>query len=84
MTKNKQPKTIKPGDLVRVVAPSGAIKEREVFEQGVAIWRERGYKVELEPNIELRYGYLAGKDQERREALANAWNDPECKSYSLR
>ena len=79
-TNNQQPTTIKPGDLVRVVAPSGAIEEREIFDRGVAIWRERGYQVELEPNVELRCGYLAGKDRERREALTYAWNDPECKA----
>ncbi len=80
MTNNQPPTPIKPGDLLRVIAPSGALKEREVFEQGVAIWRERGYRIELDANVGLRYGYLAGTDEQRREAMSSAWNDPECKA----
>jgi muramoyltetrapeptide carboxypeptidase len=74
------PPFLKPGDLVKVVAPSGALKEMEAFEKGVEIWRSRGYRVELGSNWGDRYGYLAGDDEHRRQALAEAWNDPECKA----
>jgi muramoyltetrapeptide carboxypeptidase len=74
------PLPLQPGDLVKVIAPSGALKEFEAFEQGLKIWRSRGYKVELGSNWDSRYGYLAGDDNQRRQALAEAWHDPECKA----
>jgi muramoyltetrapeptide carboxypeptidase len=83
MTQNppsQPPAFLKPGDLVSVVAPSGALKEIEAFEQGLEIWRSRGYRVKLGSNWYTHYGYLAGTDKQRREALAEAWNDTECKA----
>lgn len=73
------PPPLQPGDLLRVVAPSGALKEFEAFERGIEIWRSRGYRVELGNNWNSRHGYLAGDDAQRRQALAEAWCDPECK-----
>ncbi len=73
------PPPLKPGDLLRVIAPSGALREFEAFQKGVEIWRSRGYKIELQANWDAREGYLAGKDSERRRQLAEAWQDPECK-----
>ena len=74
------PPPLQPGDLVKVIAPSGALKELAAFEQGLKIWRSRGYKVELGNNYSARYGYLAGKDSQRRQDLAEAWFDPDCKA----
>ena len=73
------PQALQPGDLLRVIAPSGALREIEAFQRGVEIWRSRGYRVEVIPEIEDRWGYLAGKDQNRRNHLATAWQDPECR-----
>lgn len=73
------PPFLKPGDLLRVIAPSGALREFANFEKGVEIWRSRGYKVEISPQIDDRWGYLAGKDNKRRNELAAAWQDPECR-----
>lgn len=72
------PSPLKPGDLLRVIAPSGALREFEAFHQGVEIWRSRGYRIELPANWNAREGYLAGTDIERRHQLAEAWKDPEC------
>jgi muramoyltetrapeptide carboxypeptidase len=74
------PPFLKPGDLVKVIAPSGALKELEAFEKGIEIWQSRGYKVELGSNWNTQYGYLAGSDRQRRQALAEAWEDPNCKA----
>ena len=76
----KLPAPLQPGDLVKVIAPSGALKELAAFEQGLNIWRSRGYQVELGSNCHARYGYLAGEDSQRRQALAEAWFDPDCKA----
>ncbi len=73
------PSPLKSGDLLRVVAPSGALREFEAFQRGVEIWRSRGYKVEIYPKIDAEWGYLAHKDENRRNQLATAWKDPECR-----
>ncbi|MGM3307930.1 S66 peptidase family protein [Anabaena sp. WFMT] len=75
------PPPLKPGDLLRVIAPSGALREFEAFDKSVEIWRclSHGYRVEISPNIDNRHGYLAGTDAHRRQQLAAAWNDPECR-----
>jgi muramoyltetrapeptide carboxypeptidase len=75
----QQPDLLKSGDLLKVVAPSGALKEYEAFERGLEVWRSRGYRLELTDNWDDRHGYLAGKDGDRRQALKEAWLDPECK-----
>lgn len=73
------PPPLKPGDLLRVIAPSGTLRELESFQRGVEIWRSRGYRVELSPGFDDRWGYLAGRDEARRRQLWEAWNDPECR-----
>ena len=73
------PPALQPGDLLRVIAPSGAMREVEAFEKGVEIWRSRGYQVKVDDNVSDRYGYLAGTDENRRRQLQEAWHDPECK-----
>ncbi|BAY98160.1 hypothetical protein NIES37_21080 [Tolypothrix tenuis PCC 7101] len=73
------PPPLKPGDLLRVIAPSGALREFEAFNQSIEIWRSRGYKVEVPATIGDKWGYLAGKDDQRRTQLADAWEDPHCR-----
>ncbi|MBO3458051.1 LD-carboxypeptidase [Aetokthonos hydrillicola Thurmond2011] len=73
------PPPLKPGDLLRVIAPSGAVRELEDFLRGVEIWRSRGYRVEISLEIDDKWGYLAGKDETRRHQLAEAWKDPACR-----
>lgn len=74
------PPFLKPGDLVIVISTSGALRELDAFEKGIAVWRSRGYKVELGANWDKREGYLAGTDQQRRYALLEAWKNPDCKA----
>ncbi len=72
------PPYLKPGDLLRVIAPSGALREFEAFNQGIEIWKARGYQVKISDNIDNKHGYLAGTDIHRLQQLASAWQDPEC------
>ncbi|BAZ12973.1 peptidase U61 LD-carboxypeptidase A [Calothrix sp. NIES-4071] len=74
------PPPLQPGDLLRVIAPSGTLRSLEPFQQGVEVWRSRGYRVEVISEINDRWGYLAGLDDQRRHHLKNAWFDPECKA----
>lgn len=73
------PVPLKPGDLLSVIAPSGTLRELDAFQQGVAIWRSRGYQVELVPGFDDRWGYLAGTDANRRQQLLSALKQPDCR-----
>lgn len=76
----KPPAPLKPGDLLRVIAPSGALRELTKLEQGVELWRSRGYQVELSPGYTEQWGYLAGTDQQRRQQLLAALIEPTCRA----
>ncbi|MBD2625966.1 S66 peptidase family protein [Trichormus variabilis] len=73
------PPPLQPGDLLRVIAPSGALREFEAFNQSVEICKSHGYRVKISDRIDDRFGYLAGTDAHRRHQLAAAWQDPECR-----
>ncbi|OKH38755.1 LD-carboxypeptidase [[Phormidium ambiguum] IAM M-71] len=73
------PAPLQPGDLLQVIAPSGALREMSAFEKGVEIWRKHGYQVQICDGITERWGYLAGQDQHRRYQLKEAWFNPEVK-----
>jgi muramoyltetrapeptide carboxypeptidase len=73
------PPPLEPGDLLRVIAPSGTLRERQAFEAGVDIWRSQSYRVEFCSGYSDRWGYLAGSDQNRRQQLHQALADPECR-----
>jgi len=73
------PPPLQPGDLLRVIAPSGCLRELTAFERGLEVWRSRGYRLETIPEIDDKWGYLAGKDEARRQHLAAAWQDRECR-----
>ena len=74
------PPLLQPGDLIRAIAPSGAVKETDALLEGVSIWQRRGYRVEFGNNYQSSCGYLAGSDRQRRSDLASAWQNPECKA----
>lgn len=73
------PAPLQPGDKLCVVAPSGALRELQAFQQGVEVWQSHGYQIELSPTYDYRWGYLAGTDEQRRQSLRAALADPECK-----
>lgn len=73
------PPFLQPGDLLKVIAPSGALQEPEALALGLEIWRSRGYKIEIIPELTTNWGYLAEKDLIRRQQLATAWQDPNCR-----
>ncbi|GAB4527859.1 MAG: LD-carboxypeptidase [Pleurocapsa sp.] len=74
------PPYLQPGDLVTAIAPSGALRELEALEAGLNIWRSRGYQIELGDNWQSSCGYLAGNDDQRKQALIKAWQNPQCKA----
>lgn len=72
------PPPVRPGDLVAVVAPSGPVREDELW-RGLAWVRER-YRVHATARILARRGYLAGDDDERARELNLALSHPEVKA----
>ncbi|MBF2078238.1 MAG: LD-carboxypeptidase, partial [Synechococcales cyanobacterium T60_A2020_003] len=73
------PAPLEPGDLLYVVSPSGALREREAFYHGVDVWRSRGFQVKFVPGFDTRWGYLAGEDDHRRDQIKAALADPDCR-----
>lgn len=63
------PPPLRPGDRVRLVAASSALVERQRLEAGIAVIESWGLNVELPFAPERRWGYLAGRDHERRSDL---------------
>jgi muramoyltetrapeptide carboxypeptidase len=71
------PPPLQPGDRLCAIAPSGALNEIARLQDGLALWQARGYRVDLGPHWDSRYSYLAGDDAQRREALRQAWENPD-------
>ncbi|MBD2082847.1 LD-carboxypeptidase [Leptolyngbya sp. FACHB-17] len=79
MKRCQPPAPLKPGDRLCVIAPSGTLRELTAFKQGIEVWRQRGYQVELMAGFDDQHGYLAGTDEQRRAQFAAALNDPACR-----
>jgi muramoyltetrapeptide carboxypeptidase len=62
-----------------VINPSGTLREPEALERGLEIWRQQGYELELSPQLHGQWGYLAGTDAERRQALQIGLERPDIK-----
>jgi muramoyltetrapeptide carboxypeptidase len=77
---NRTPPPLQTGDLLRVIAPSGRLREQTALDRGIKIWQDRGYRLEVTTAIFNEWGYLAGTDLHRRSELAAAWVDPDCRA----
>ncbi|MEL6813795.1 MAG: LD-carboxypeptidase [Cyanobacteria bacterium J06598_3] len=73
------PPPLVPGDLLCVISPSGGLQSSEAFQEGLDIWRQRGYRLHLCDGYDDHWGYLAGTDDARRRQLMGALMMPECK-----
>ena len=76
-----RPPRVRPGDVIRVVAPSGPVP-REGFERGLEILRGR-YRVRHDERIFDRDGFLAGSDERRTDELRGALSDPEARAIVM-
>ena len=76
--KRKAP-SLKQGDVVAVVAPSGAV-HKDSLDRGIEILESLGYRVKTGKSALKRYGYLAGDDVDRAQDFTAAWTDPEVKA----
>jgi muramoyltetrapeptide carboxypeptidase len=77
-----RPPRLRPGDAVRIIAPSGPVPRPE-FERGAALLAER-YRLRYDPATLFRAtGYLAGPDEVRVEELHAAIKDPEARAIVM-
>jgi muramoyltetrapeptide carboxypeptidase len=68
------PPPLRPGDEVRVVAPSGVF-DQDKLEAGIACLVEAGFVPRYEPEVLSRSRYLAGDDERRASELRRALAD---------
>lgn len=68
---------LRPGDVVRIVAPAGPAREDEL-DRGLAVLSRR-YVPRFDPGLVARKGYLAGDDERRARELIDALADPEAR-----
>jgi muramoyltetrapeptide carboxypeptidase len=74
------PPALRPGDVVRVVAPASPF-DPDALERGLAVLRDRlGLRPRLRPDLAARLGYLAGDDARRIEEWREAVGDPEARA----
>ncbi|HVO32130.1 MAG TPA: LD-carboxypeptidase [bacterium] len=72
------PPALKPGDLIRVIAPASHF-DRERFDKGIAALQGMGFRVAWRDDLFARQDYLAGDDARRLAELEEAFADPETK-----
>jgi muramoyltetrapeptide carboxypeptidase len=68
------PRPVQPGDILRVIAPSGPF-DRLLFFRALG-WLSQRYRVVWSRGMFERQGFLAGDDQRRLDELNEALRDP--------
>jgi muramoyltetrapeptide carboxypeptidase len=76
-----RPARLRPGDVVRVVAPAGPVP-REGFAAGAEILGRR-YHLRHDEALFSREGFLAGSDERRLGELLAAFADPDARAVVL-
>ena len=65
---------LKRGDRIDVLAPSSFIDKEDDFTKGLEILKKWGLEINQQNSLSKRFGYFAGDDQTRFEALEKAQN----------
>ncbi len=68
---------LRPGSRVALIAPSGALLERDDLVRSSELCTALGYVPEVFPNAHRIYGYFAGTDDERLADLNSALTRPD-------
>jgi len=77
-----RPARVRPGDVVRVIAPSGPVFA-DAFAAGAAILSAR-YQLRYDPAVLFAAeGFLAGPDDQRLSSLVEALRDPETRAVFM-
>lgn len=71
-----KPAPLKRGDTIGLIAPAGIVYEEKEYNRMTSVFRSMGLQVRFGGNVRKRYGYLAGRDEERLEDLHRFFKDP--------
>jgi muramoyltetrapeptide carboxypeptidase len=74
MTTLVRPRALRPGDLVGICAPAGAVEQASV-ERGADALRALGFEVRLSPSVLARHAFTAGRAAERLADLQALFAD---------
>src|ERR1700683_1340 len=74
-----KPRALRPGDAIRVIAPSSPV-EAEKLEQGIAELERLGYRVNRDSRVLSRDGYFAGSVADRVKEFLAAFGEPETRA----
>jgi muramoyltetrapeptide carboxypeptidase len=70
-----KPKRLSPGDTLGMVLPASAVFERDSLDLAREQLEAMGFKVKLGRHVYDRYGYLAGRDEDRADDLNRMFGD---------
>ncbi len=71
------PKPLTPGDTVGIVSPSGPVRDQQQFERGLAVLRERGYRLKIAPHALGRTFHMSAAGSDKAADLIAMFTDPE-------
>jgi muramoyltetrapeptide carboxypeptidase len=71
-----KPARLKPGDTVGLIDPASATFESVKIQVAVEVIEALGLKARPAPHVADRYGYLAGKDEDRAHDVNQMFADP--------
>jgi muramoyltetrapeptide carboxypeptidase len=71
------PPALKPGSTIGIIAPSGSLHRRDVFEEGIRILHELGFRTKFPRGLWPGQDYLADTDHNRILEFRTMWNDGE-------
>jgi len=66
------PPALKPGDTIAIIAPAGPIASRAIFDRGISVLEDMGFRVRFDARIFQSSRYLAGSDAARADELIHA------------
>jgi muramoyltetrapeptide carboxypeptidase len=72
-----KPNTLRRGARIGLVSPAGILHDTMEYDLIIDTLKELDFKVEEGPSARQRYGYLAGKDEERAADLNAMFQNPE-------
>ncbi|MFL5764954.1 MAG: LD-carboxypeptidase [Bacteroidia bacterium] len=75
-----KPPSLKPGDLISISSPAGAVWDATQIDKFSEILRGLGFKVRCEPTLKEKYGYFAGTDEFRAGEFNRLILDKEVKA----
>jgi muramoyltetrapeptide carboxypeptidase len=70
------PRGISEGDTIGIISPAGPV-DRARLKKGISALEGLGYKIKLGKHVVDKWGYLAGKDEDRLADLHWAFSDDE-------